>query len=213
MASGSKTVVSVVAASCAIVLGACGTTEGTAVSAPVEPSSSAAVASTTAPPIVPAPNSIDSAESNGAGDATSDAPAQPVPCVDPDSPMVADAVASLGLDQWGGTFAIDDHTPGTSDEGCPEFEWARATATGSGHVTVTSHILFFHNSGRYLGTATSDAYSYTSVIGASDTAVQVLYRWLDSDDAFCCPSNESVVDFEWDGTSVTPYGEFPPPQG
>jgi hypothetical protein len=120
-------------------------------------------------------------------------------------------VANLGTDSQGGAFVIDDHTPGTSADGCPTLEWARATGTGIRNGTVQSHVLFFTNSGDYLGTATSDAYSYTSVVGATDSTVTVRYRWLNPDDAFCCPSNTSFVEFDLTGNTITPYGEFPPP--
>lgn len=138
-------------------------------------------------------------------------PAQVVPCVDPSSLNVRTAVANLGTDSQGGAFVIDDHTPGTSADGCPTLEWARATGTGIRNGTVQSHVLFFTNSGDYLGTATSDAYSYTSVVGATDSTVTVRYRWLNESDAFCCPSNTSYVDFTLDGGTIVPDGQFPPP--
>ncbi|MGB6181840.1 MAG: LppP/LprE family lipoprotein [Rhodococcus sp. (in: high G+C Gram-positive bacteria)] len=139
-------------------------------------------------------------------------PAQVVPCVDPYSDNVQTALARLGTDSAGGGFVVDDRTAGTSADGCPTLEWARATGTGIQNGTVQSHILFFTNAGDYLGTATSDAYSYTSVVGATDTSVTVRYRWLGPDDAFCCPSNTSTVDFVLSGgNTITPYGQFPPP--
>ncbi|MGU3432037.1 LppP/LprE family lipoprotein [Actinomycetes bacterium M1A6_2h] len=139
-------------------------------------------------------------------------PAQVVPCVDPQSTNVENAVAGLGTDSLGGRFVIDEYTQGTSAGGCPELEWARATGTGVRNGTVQSHVLFFTNGGRYLGTATSDAYSYTSVISSSNSTVDVRYRWLSDGDALCCPSNESVVTFTLDGGTITPSGQFPPKQ-
>lgn len=139
-------------------------------------------------------------------------PAQVVPCVDPQSTNVENAVAGLGTDSLGGRFVIDQYTQGTSAGGCPELEWARATGTGVRNGTVQSHVLFFTNGGRYLGTATSDAYSYTSVISSSNNSVDVRYRWLSDGDALCCPSNESTVTFTLDGDTITPSGQFPPKQ-
>ncbi|WP_328813222.1 LppP/LprE family lipoprotein [Rhodococcus sp. NBC_00297] len=200
--------VAVCAAAAAVSCGSAGTT-GTALPADdPAPSSSAP-----APAPAPAPETRVETQTETVT-VPAPAPAQPtqvVPCVDPSSLNVRTAVANLGTDSQGGAFVIDDHTPGTSAEGCPTLEWARATGTGIRNGTVQSHVLFFTNSGDYLGTATSDAYSYTSVVGATDSTVTVRYRWLNPDDAFCCPSNTSYVDFKLDGGTIVPNGQFPPP--
>ncbi len=195
------------AAAAAVSCGSAGTT-GTALPAD-DPAPSS---STPAPAPAPAPQTrVETQTETVTVPAPAPAPpAQVVPCVDPNSLNVRTAVANLGTDSQGGVFVIDDHTPGTSADGCPTLEWARATGTGIRNGTVQSHVLFFTNSGDYLGTATSDAYSYTSVVGATDSTVTVRYRWLNPDDAFCCPSNTSFVEFDLTGNTITPYGEFPP---
>ncbi len=205
---------------CAAVAAACGgQTGGTAQPAPADGTTSvAAPTSSPAASAVPAaPAATGSPATTGAPTFTetvtvpAPAPAGPVPCVDPSSSNVRAAVANLGTDSQGGPFVIDDHTMGISSDGCPSLEWARATGTGIRNGTVQSHVLFFTNTGSYLGTATSDAYSYTSVVGATDDTVTVRYRWLSPDDANCCPSNESYVDFTLvGGTTIVPDGQFPP---
>ncbi|MGN7134388.1 LppP/LprE family lipoprotein [Rhodococcoides corynebacterioides] len=204
-----------VLAACAAVAAACGgQTDGTAQPAPADGAASAA-SSTTASPASPA--GTPSPTTTGAPTFTetvtvpAPAPAGPVPCVDPSSSNVRAAVANLGTDSQGGRFVIDDHTMGISSDGCPALEWARATGTGIQNGTVQSHVLFFTNTGSYLGTATSDAYSYTSVVGATDDTVTVRYRWLSPEDPNCCPSNESYVTFTLvGGNTIVPDGQFPP---
>ncbi|KQU06703.1 hypothetical protein ASG56_03445 [Rhodococcus sp. Leaf7] len=213
MTTLSRSMAVLAVAACAAAAVSCGSGGTTGTALPVDdtaPSSSApAPASPPAP--APAPQVETQTETVTVPAPAPVQPAQVVPCVDPNSLNVRTAVANLGTDSQGGVFVIDDHTPGTSADGCPTLEWARATGTGIRNGTVQSHVLFFTNSGDYLGTATSDAYSYTSVVGATDSTVTVRYRWLNPDDALCCPSNTSFVEFDLTGNTITPYGEFPPP--
>ncbi|GGG16979.1 hypothetical protein GCM10007304_33940 [Rhodococcoides trifolii] len=137
-------------------------------------------------------------------------PAQVVPCVDPSSDNVRAAVGRLGTDSQGGPFQVIGHTGGNSADGCPTLEWALAQGTGIQDATSQYHVLFFTNKGNYLGTATSYAYSYTDVVKSTDSSVTVHYKWLSPDDPFCCPSNESYVDFTLNGNTITPSGQFPP---
>ncbi|MBT1192797.1 LppP/LprE family lipoprotein [Rhodococcoides kroppenstedtii] len=204
----------VVLAACAAVAAACGgQTGGTALPAPADPTTSVAAAPSSTPAAAPSASDVPTPGPTFTETVTvpAPAPAGPVPCVDPSSSNVRAAVADLGTDSQGGRFVIDDHTTGISSDGCPSLEWARATGTGIQNGTVQSHVLFFTNTGSYLGTATSDAYSYTSVVGASDDTVTVRYRWLSPDDAICCPSNESYVTFTLvGGNTIVPDGQFPP---
>lgn len=212
-ASRSRSAGAVTMAALALVAVSCGSGDNAGTARPAPPTTS------TVPATVPVQSAKPVAPETRTETETVTVPApapaqtsQIVPCVDPNSENVRNALAGLGPDQWGGVYAIDENTAGTSADGCPTLEWARATATGTSHVTVTSHILFFTNRGDYLGTATSDAYSYTSVVDATDSTVTVRYRWLSETDAFCCPSNESLVTFTLDGDTIVPSGEFPPPQ-
>ncbi|MFI6871720.1 LppP/LprE family lipoprotein [Nocardia sp. NPDC050406] len=93
---------------------------------------------------------------------------------------------------------------------CPELLWVLA-ATPRGTASSPYHVLFFNNDG-YLGTATSKATSYTSVVGSSDRDVQVRYRWLTGNDANCCPSGGPLVityTLGSDGRTVTPDQTIP----
>ncbi|MFW0871788.1 LppP/LprE family lipoprotein [Rhodococcoides corynebacterioides] len=207
----------VVLAACAAFATACGgQTDGTAQPAPADPTTSV-VASSPSSTAVATPSASDvptpgpTFTETVTVPAPAPAPAGPVPCVDPSSANVRAAVANLGTDSQGGPFVVDDHTMGISSDGCPSLEWARATGTGIRNGTVQSHVLFFTNTGSYLGTATSDAYSYTSVVGATDDTVTVRYRWLSPEDPNCCPSNESYVTFTLvGGNTIVPDGQFPP---
>lgn len=139
------------------------------------------------------------------------APATVVPCVDPSSSGVQAALAKVGRDVNGGTFEPYQWTQGTSADGCPDLEWLLANGNGIGDATYQSHVLFFRNTGTFLGTATLKPTSYTTVTGSNSNSVQVKYQWLNADDAFCCPTGgPSYVTFTLDGDRVVPDGQFPP---
>ncbi|MFC8531647.1 LppP/LprE family lipoprotein [Nocardia sp. NPDC057227] len=116
------------------------------------------------------------------------------------------AVATLGRAGNEAPFLPD----GVSDNPlgqCPQLLWARVTAGGS--ASSPSHILFFDHTG-YLGTATQRETSYASVNGATDTTVQVQYRWLLGDEPFCCPQGGPVtITFTLNGRTVTPDRQVP----
>lgn len=128
------------------------------------------------------------------------APVADGPCMDPSSPAATSALASLGATAPGGNGWI----AGAYDESvapCPQLVWLMAETPG-GTASSPSHVLFFHD-GTYLGTATSDAYAYTQVVGANGNTVSVQYRWLEADDANCCPSGgPAVIDYVWDSGVV-----------
>ncbi|WP_306356061.1 MULTISPECIES: LppP/LprE family lipoprotein [unclassified Nocardia] len=130
-------------------------------------------------------------------------------CLDPGSDAVTAAIASLGPSVGGDPYTFDSSIPAAVGE-CPDLLWAMATTPG-GTASSPYHVLFFNHDG-YLGTATSKATSYTSVVGSSDRAVQVQYRWLKGDDANCCPSGgPAVITFTLgsDGATVTPNPSIP----
>lgn len=122
------------------------------------------------------------------------------PCMDPSSPVATAALASLGATAPGG----DDWVAGAAYDGlapCPQLVWLMAETPG-GTASSPSQVLFFHD-GAYLGTATSDAYAYTTVVGTNGNTVSVQYRWLEDDDANCCPSGgPTVIDYVWDSRVV-----------
>ena len=94
-------------------------------------------------------------------------------------------IGTLGTDINGGNWI-----PRSASEeqigNCPDLLWVSVDGDGVGDATYQSHVLFFHD-GTYLGTATSEPYSYTHVIDSNKDSVSVQYRWLLDDDAFCCP--------------------------
>lgn len=131
------------------------------------------------------------------------------PCLDVVSPLVTEAIRTLGTDVNGGNWI-----PRSASEeqigNCPELLWVSVDGDGVGDATYQSHVLFFRD-GTYLGTATSEPYSYTHVIDSNKDSVSVQYRWLLDDDAFCCPQGgPSVVNFTWNGSAVVADGQFPP---
>ncbi|WP_280312587.1 LppP/LprE family lipoprotein [Nocardia abscessus] len=130
-------------------------------------------------------------------------------CVDPDSSVVAHAMNSLGSAPGGASYVVDSATDAPVGS-CPELLWVLA-ATPRGTASSPWHVLFF-NHGGYLGTATAKATSYTKVAGSSERAVQVQYRWLEGDDANCCPSGGPVVitfTLGGDGRTVTSNPAIP----
>ena len=123
--------------------------------------------------------------------------------------LVTDAIGTLGTDINGGNWI-----PRSASEeqigNCPDLLWVSVDGDGVGDATYQSHVLFFHD-GTYLGTATSEPYSYTHVIDSNKDSVSVQYRWLLDDDAFCCPQGgPNVVNFTWNGSAVVADGQFPP---
>lgn len=227
MAARSKTSCTVIALT-ALLAAACGSEDAAVTSAP--PSSSAPISapasSSSSPPnpgaeaLTPAPeapapvDAADSAPESADGAGSPPPNERVVPCVDPSSPVVQDAIAGLWAPIETG-WTVIDHTPGTSAEGCPTISWALARDTTTGNGTYYSHVMFFHSSGRYIGQASGKPYSYTTVVGATDTSVDVRYNWLADGDSFCCPTGgPSVMTFEYDGTVMNPRGDtghFPPP--
>lgn len=171
--------------------------------APGEPAGGAA---TPAPPATDVPPGVDPAP--GADVAPTAGTAPPGPCLDPASPLVTGALAALGdtapgPSPWVAGAASDATVP------CPDLLWLTAETPG-GTASSPTHVLFFHD-GRFLGTATSDAYAYTRVVEAHDATVSVQYRWLAPDDAHCCPSGgPAVVDYTWDGGQVVMRQPLPP---
>lgn len=127
-------------------------------------------------------------------------------CLDPNSPAVSDIYAGLTGDY--GDWMLDSASQDPASD-CPDLSYLLtypAYATSS----TPGHILFFHH-GNYLGTATYQPTSYTRVVASSWDSVTAQYRWIVGDEALCCPEGgPSEVTFTWNGSGVTPQGEFPP---
>lgn len=204
--------VSALVTATALMVAGCGSTEGTPeAAASSTASSSTASATSTAnesgPTSSPPPQS--GAPASESVPATTPAVPASGPCLDVDSPVVTDAIGTLGTDVNGGSWI-----PRSASEeqigNCPDLLWVSVDGDGVGDATYQSHVLFFHD-GTYLGTATSKPYSYTHVIDSNKNSVSVQYRWLLDDDAFCCPQGgPNIVNFTWNGSAVVADGQFPP---
>ncbi|MEV0767912.1 MULTISPECIES: LppP/LprE family lipoprotein [Nocardia] len=148
---------------------------------------------TQAPTLIPAP------------DTTAPAPADnisgPGRCVDPASTGVQNALASLEGSWVAGQASTDQ--PGS----CGQLLYVRAIGGNSAGAPI--HILFFRN-GKYLGTGTSEPYAFTTVVGSSNNAVTVDYRWLAGDEPFAAPQGgPATITYSWNGSKVVMGGTLP----
>lgn len=85
-----------------------------------------------------------------------------------------------------------------------------AVRIGSGSGGAPMQVFFF-NSGRYLGPATSEPRIALGISDIGPEAITVSYSHFAPGDAFCCPSNDPyLVTFRWDGSEVVPEGQLPP---
>ncbi|GGG00544.1 hypothetical protein GCM10007304_13090 [Rhodococcoides trifolii] len=135
--------------------------------------------------------------------ATTEAPAaDPSPtCVD-DS-VVQDAVASLDPFNGFGWKVSKQGDP------CATLSWVDAHIEGAMAASPVT-ILFFHDN-TYLGTATSESYSFTSVESQTDDTVTVSYRWLrDGEATSQLSGGPASIRYQWDGSSVQMLDELPP---
>lgn len=209
-----KAPISVVAAAIALVtataltVAGCGSTEGTPEAASSTTASSAAASSTASESETTVASSPPPQSDTRTSASMTAIPASG-PCLDVGSPLVTDAISTLGTDVNGGNWI-----PTSSSEeqvgNCPDLLWVSVDGDGVGDATYQTHVLFFRD-GTYLGTATSKPYSYTHVIDSNKDSVSVQYRWLLDDDAFCCPQGgPNIVNFTWNGSAVVADGQFPP---
>lgn len=130
-------------------------------------------------------------------------------CVDLGSRAVKSALEHLGANVGGDGFYAESGTDAAIGS-CPDLLWVLA-GTPKGTASSPWHVMLFNHSG-YLGTATKNSTSYTSVVGSSDRSVQVQYRWLAGQDASCCPSGGPVtvtLTLGSDGRTITPDRDFP----
>jgi hypothetical protein len=203
--------VSALATTAALIVAGCGSTEGTpeaAASSTAASSTESATSTANEPETTVASSPPPQSNTRTSSSATTAIPASG-PCLDVDSSLVTDAIGTLGTDINGGKWI-----PRSASEeqigNCPDLLWVSVDGDGVGDATYQSHVLFFHD-GTYLGTATSEPYSYTHVIDSNKDSVSVQYRWLLDDDAFCCPQGgPNIVNFTWNGSAVVADGQFPP---
>ncbi|MGA9872547.1 MAG: LppP/LprE family lipoprotein [Rhodococcus sp. (in: high G+C Gram-positive bacteria)] len=130
--------------------------------------------------------------------------AHPAVCLALRSPTVTDAVASLPQYFDGAAWVAYE-----MGEKCASFTWVSATSVGA-TASTPDHHLFFAD-GVYLGTATAEPYSFSSVTGQTLDTVTVGYRWLVGDDPNANPSGgPALVRYQWNGSSVTMMDDLPP---
>ena len=121
-------------------------------------------------------------------------------CLTADSPAVLDAAASLappnGRDYWAIEAVGQKPFPG-----CQVLQWVLLTTPG-GTASSGYHVMFFHGN-QFVSTANTFATAYTQVVGETDNSVSVQYRWLNDEDASCCPQGGPiVVTYTWDGSAI-----------
>ncbi|TNL98595.1 LppP/LprE family lipoprotein [Corynebacterium tapiri] len=100
------------------------------------------------------------------------------------------------------TFSYDDCAPLS----------AIAVTVRGGTASSPYHIMLFHH-GRYLGTATKDAYGFApSVDRLSDSVVAVTYHWRRPGETTAEHSGETYAEFAWDfdAGKVVMTGDVPP---
>ncbi|MDI9898968.1 LppP/LprE family lipoprotein [Rhodococcus sp. IEGM 1409] len=210
-----KAPISVVAAAIALVtatalmVAGCGSTEGTPEAAASSTAAAPSTASESETTVASSPPPQSDTRTSASTAATTTKIPTSGPCLDVGSPLVTDAISTLGTDVNGGNWI-----PTSSSEeqvgNCPDLLWVSVDGDGVGDATYQTHVLFFRD-GTYLGTATSKPYSYTHVIDSNKGSVSVQYRWLLDDDAFCCPQGgPNIVNFTWNGSAVVADGQFPP---
>ncbi|MEV0333527.1 LppP/LprE family lipoprotein [Nocardia sp. NPDC050717] len=125
----------------------------------------------------------------------------PGKCIDITSTGVRNALARLG-DGWHAQRGSND-IPGQ----CADLLWVQAVGGNSAGAPI--HVLFFHD-GQWLGTATSEPYAFTSVVGYTTNVVTVEYKWLAGDEPFATPQGGPVaIHYTWNGSNVVMSGPLP----
>ncbi|NLE81446.1 MAG: LppP/LprE family lipoprotein [Rhodococcus sp.] len=128
-------------------------------------------------------------------------------CRSLDSEVVESALASLSPSPGGGGWIAGQSSDPPAGS-CPALEYVLAQ-TPMGTASSPTQVLFFHDN-TYLGTATSNAYAYTTVADTTENSVSVNYRWLAPEDANCCPSGgPATITYTWAGSRVVMQEPLP----
>ncbi|MEU7137968.1 LppP/LprE family lipoprotein [Nocardia sp. NPDC046473] len=129
-------------------------------------------------------------------------------CFDLNSELAHNAVGRLAPNAGGYPWTIVEASTDPISAGCSGLLSYLVVNWDGSHPGY--HVLYFTD-GKYLGTATSKYYAYTTVLGKTRNTVSLQYRWAKPEDALCCPSGgPSNVTFTLSGTTVTAQGQFPP---
>ncbi|HLS78770.1 MAG TPA: LppP/LprE family lipoprotein [Nocardia sp.] len=164
-----------------------------------QPGGATSAATTPAAPATPA-ETTPPAASDGSGHGL---------CLDPNSELVASAIAGLEQDPDGQPWRIREASEDPIADGCDDLlsyvavEWPYGM-----HPAV--HLLFF-SEGRFLGTGSEEPYQYTTVLDKSVATVSVEYRWPLDEDPLCCPQGSTLVVYYLSADGLlTVHGDFPP---
>ncbi|NDZ97721.1 LppP/LprE family lipoprotein [Streptomyces sp. SID6673] len=129
-------------------------------------------------------------------------------CLDANSAVVHNAVASVGSDPNGGQWQVETASDNPLGRGC-DLDFVLVTGSGYNDATATSRVLLFHG-GEFVGTVEPVPYSYTAIAGFGRDSVAVRYRWLLGDDAFCCPTGGPTIVTATYDDGIRRVGTFPP---
>ncbi|MEV0248437.1 LppP/LprE family lipoprotein [Nocardia sp. NPDC050712] len=146
--------------------------------------------------------------STGFGTATADPGNGHGLCLDVNSELAHNAIASLASAPDGASWNIIGSGTEPISAGCAGV-LSYITVEWNG-IHPGTHILHFTEA-RYLGTSSAKPYAYTEVLGRTRDSVSVQYRWANADDPLCCPQGgPTVVTFTLANGQVTANGQFPP---
>lgn len=109
-------------------------------------------------------------------------------CIDPASPMVADALASIPSFYDRGFKAYKTLDAVGS---CPKLRWVEAHLDGA-TASSPQRVLFFDENG-YVGPATAENTTYTQVVDTGENSVSVQFRWLNPNDISANPTGGPVT--------------------
>lgn len=90
---------------------------------------------------------------------------------------------------------------------CNELSYATLDTAGATASSPMQLLLFHH--GRFVGTGIKCNAAYQTVNGASETSVDVTYRYLNDGDISANPTGSVDVAFLWDGSEVVMNGDLP----
>ncbi|MCF8611818.1 LppP/LprE family lipoprotein [Gordonia sp. HY285] len=120
-------------------------------------------------------------------------------CVDPASPIVAQAVSAIDS-YYGHDFIVTTATPAALGS-CPDLLWVEAGLAG-GTGSSPERVLFFDADG-FIRYDTEVNTAFTSVVGSTRNTVTVRYRWLNGQDVSANPTGGPVdVDYTLSGQNV-----------
>jgi hypothetical protein len=95
----------------------------------------------------------------------------------------------------------------TNFDPCADLSYA-VVETKGGTGSSPEHVMFFHR-GEYLGTATSCAFGFTTVVDGTSESATVQYRWPRGMDSNANPSGLATATFVWDGNEVVMQNDLP----